>query len=100
MHTNTEVYTARIVSGWNYVFMGFACGVAVGMLLEPMLGFARPAIAEGNEPEKDDSDEPSTAKKILDKIPTRVKVKTVTGALKGGGGEAYHIAKKKMTGRR
>lgn len=97
--------TEDTVSGWSYIFMGFACGVAVGVLAAPSLGLGEPHW-QGDEPdkEKEGSDEPGIGKKILDKIPTRVKVKTVTGglsgAVKGGGGEAYHEIKKKITGER
>lgn len=96
--------TEDTVSGWSYVFMGFACGVAVGILAGPSMGLGSPHWEGAEEPEDDKGDEPGVGKKILKKIPTRVKVKTVTGglagAVKGGGGEAYHEIKKKITGER
>ena len=58
----------RTVSGWWYVLAGMAVGLALGMLIS----------------NREESDEPGLASRLLKKIPTRVKVGGAVGAVKGG----------------
>lgn len=46
---------------------------------------------------KRETDEPSTVSKILSRIPLRVKLATVAGAVKGGGGAALRAASHKLS---
>lgn len=46
-----------------------------------------------------DGEEPSLASRILSRIPLRVKVATVAGAVKGGGGAAIRHARRKLSSR-
>ncbi len=51
-----------------------------------LLALTKRLHAHDEEEEK----EPSAVSKVVAKIPTKVKVATVFGAVKGGGGEAMH----------
>jgi len=71
---------SRIVSGWRYLFGGTALGFALGLLAAPrLLGLEAPDEEEG----------PGLGKRLLDKIPGKVKLAGAVGAVKGASGEAY-----------
>lgn len=88
------------VSGYNLLFMGMALGTAFGLLVGPMLGLGTPRWDADSQEREPEDQEPGVAKKVLDKIPTRVKLAAAGGAVKGAGKEAYHEIKQKATGER
>jgi membrane protein len=73
----------------GYAAGGFLLGAAAGLF--GLLELAKRMNA-GSEEDK----EPSAASKLVSKIPAGIKVATVMGAIKGGGGEALHEAGDKM----
>lgn len=77
------------VSGWWYILGGTLIGMALGLLVAPF------ALTELREQE-DETQEPGMASKLIKKIPTKVKVAGVVGAVKGAGGEAYDEVKQKV----
>jgi membrane protein len=80
----------------EYAGGGLLLGAGAAMLAVRAL-LSHDGNGDGAKKEKDEG--PSTASKVIAKIPTKVKVKTVTGALKGGGGEAVRELKDKITRR-
>lgn len=75
-------------SGFGWASGGFVLGA--GAMLLALLELPREPES-GAAPEK-----PSMASRILSRIPLRVKLATVAGAVKGGGGEALREAGKKI----
>ena len=74
----------------SYVGGGLLLGAAAAILA--MLEISKRLNADEDE----ENEGPSMASKIVSKIPTKVKVATVVGALKGGGGEAAREVSQKV----
>lgn len=57
------------------------------------------ALREAARAEEAGEEKPSWASRLLAKIPLRVKLAAVAGAVKGGGGSALHVAGEKLAAR-
>jgi hypothetical protein len=72
-------------SAWWYLAGGIAVGLALGLLAAPA------SEEEGEE---------GVGKRVLKRIPGRVKIAGAFGAIRGAGGEAYRELKARMERRR
>jgi hypothetical protein len=77
------------VSGLWYILGGTLIGMALGLLIAPY------ALTELRARE-DETGTPGLASRLIKKIPRKVKVAGVVGAVKGAGGEAYDEVKEKV----